>query len=142
MKYNFKPTPYTQDRFIDGISITAAGRIGLSKYFVTKHHIQRKVRANLYWDAESQVLAIEFTVEAAPAAHPVSFTQRYGGFINAARFFKNQQIKPQDYVGRYPYSVSHGPDVGIATNAHVFIMNLRKRQTPGQDQGSDGMGDD
>jgi predicted type IV restriction endonuclease len=128
MQYNFKVTPNTQDRFIDGVSITAAGRIGLPKHFLTKHRIQRERRASLYWDAERQSLAIEFTHEANAAAYPLSFTQRYGGFINAARFFRNQKIKPKDYVGRYPYSVSAGSDVGIATNAKVFIVDLRKQQ--------------
>jgi hypothetical protein len=134
MQYNFQSAPYTQDRFIDGISITAIGRIGLPKYFVTKHRIQRESRANLYWDAERQTLAIDFTHKADPAAYPLSFTKRYGGFINAARFFRNQQISPKEYVGRYPYAVSAGPDVGIATNSHIFIVDLSKRQTPEQEQ--------
>jgi hypothetical protein len=130
MQYNFKPTQYTRDRFIDGISITAIGRIGLPKYFVTKHRIQREHRANLYWDAKTQTLAIEFTRKADAAAYPLSLTKRYGGFINAARFFRSQQIKPKDRVGRYPYTMSAGSDVGIATNAQVFIVDLRKLQTP------------
>jgi hypothetical protein len=144
MQYNFKPTPYTQDRLIgDFLSITSAGRIGLSKYFLTKHRIQRNCQANLYWDAETQTLAVEFTHEAEAAGHPTCFTQRYGGFINAARFFRNQQLKPRDYAGRYPYAVSQGLDVGIATNARVFIVSLRQRQIPGQEQGgSHGAGDD
>jgi hypothetical protein len=124
MQYNFKPTPYTQDRFIDGISITAMGRIGLPKYFLTKHHIQRKSRANLYWDAERRTLAIAFTHQTDAAAYPLSFTKRYGGFVNAARFFRNQQINPKEHVGRYPYTVSNGPEVGIATSARVFIVSL------------------
>lgn len=132
MQYNFKPTPYTQDRIVDGLSITAAGRIGLSKYFLMKHHIQRESRANLYWDAETHTLAIEFTHKTDAAAYPLSFTQRYGGFINAARFFRSQQIKPKEHVGRYPYTMSGGTNVGIATNAHVFIVDLRKRQWPEQ----------
>lgn len=129
MQYNFKSTPYSQDRFIDGLSITAAGRIGLPKYFLTKHRIPRESRANLYWDVETHTLAIEFTHQADDAAYPLSFTQRYGGFINAARFFRNEQIKPRDYVGRYPYTVSHGPEVGIATNSDVFMVHLQQRQT-------------
>jgi hypothetical protein len=141
MRYDFKPIPYTQDRFVDGISITAIGRIGLPKYFVTKHRIQRENRANLYWDVKTQTLAIEFTRKADAAAYPLSFTKRYGGFINAARFFKNQQINPKKYVGRYPYTVADGSDVGIATSAHIFITELRKHATE-QGQETSGAGDD
>lgn len=143
MQYNFKPAPYTQDRFIDGLSITAAGRIGLPKYFLTKHGLQRESKAHLYWDAGTRTLAIEFTHRGDTVAYPLHFTQRYGGFINAARFFRNQQINPRDYVGRYPYTVSDGPDVGIATNAHVFMVDLGKRQVPEQEPGTNGgAGDD
>lgn len=138
MQYNFQPAPYTQDRFIDGLSITAAGRIGLPKYFLTKHRIPRESRANLYWDAETQTLAIEFTHKADAATYPLSFTQRYGGFINAARFFRNQHLKPKEYMGRYSYTVSTGSDVGIATNAQVFIVDLSKQQAPDQEQGTNG----
>jgi hypothetical protein len=139
MQYNFKPTPYTPDRFIDGLSVTAAGRIGLSKYFLSKHHIERECRANLYWDAEAHTLAIEFTHQADTAAHPVRFTQRYGGFINATRFFKNQQVNPKDYVGRHPYTVSAGSDIGIATDSYVFIVQLRnERPRQGTGSASDG----
>lgn len=128
MQYNFQHSPYTQERMIgDFLSITSPGRIGLPKRFLARYSIQRGVRAILYWDAESRTLAIAFTGEADPAAHPVGFTQKYGAFINAARFFRHHQLNPSKFVGRYPYTVSAGPDVGIATNETVFLMSLKKR---------------
>jgi hypothetical protein len=134
MEYHFKAAPYTADRIIDTLSITAAGRIGLPKYFLAKHGISRGVRASLFWDARHGTLAIEFTNATDAMAYPVVFTRLYGGFVNAARFFKREQINPREYVGRHPYFVCTGEDVGIATAATVFLLDPNGRQVPQQEQ--------
>ena len=126
MKYSFQKSPYTQTRVIDGISITKAGRIGLSKFFITTQDIQRAMRANLYWDSENQAIAIGFTRTHDPASFPIVFTQKYGAFINANRFFRANGLDPSACKGRYSYSHQDGEAIGIPeATSSIFIVPLR-----------------
>ncbi|HXN38652.1 MAG TPA: hypothetical protein VN892_11470 [Solirubrobacteraceae bacterium] len=111
---------------IDGISITQAGRIGLSKFFIMTQDIQRVMRANLYWDSKNQTIAIDFTRHDDPASFPIIFTQKYGAFINANRFFRANNLDPSTYKGRYSYSRQDSEAIGIpGATSRVFIVSLR-----------------
>jgi hypothetical protein len=138
MPYNFQHSPYTQDRAIgDFLSITSAGRIGLSKQFLTTHGIQRGVRAMLYWDAGGEVLAIRFTDRADPTAYPVVFTKQYGGYVNGERFFRQRLLDPKTYAGRYAYTAMPGRDVGIFSISEVvFVVELKPPKTSASKRGS------
>jgi hypothetical protein len=59
MTFKFEKSLYSQPRMIAGISITKSGRIGLPKFFLVSHAIQRGVRAYLYWDAQSNVFVMD-----------------------------------------------------------------------------------
>jgi hypothetical protein len=88
MSNRFTLTPYTTSRVIEGLSVTSAGRIGLTKAFITTHGVERGTRAHMYWDATKKAIAFEFTREFDASAYPVLFTRQYGAFINARRFFR------------------------------------------------------
>ena len=125
MQYRFTRTPHDQPRIIEGISITRAGRIGLSKYFITTHGIERGMRAYMYWEANMRSIAIAFTRKADAMAYPILFTQRYGAFITASRFFRAHQLDPVEYALRYPYSELNGDAIGLVeAGAHVFVVEL------------------
>lgn len=127
MKYSFQKSPYIQARVIDSISITKAGRIGLSKFFITMQGIQRAVKVNLYWDPENQAIAIDFTGHDDPAAFPIVFTQQYGAFINANRFFRANSLDPSTYKGRYSYSRQDGKAIGIpGATSNVFVITIEE----------------
>jgi hypothetical protein len=127
MNYRFILTPYTSQRVIEGISITKAGRIGLTRCFITTHGIERSMRANMYWDATNLVIALEFTREADATAYPIRFTRQYGAFINASRFFRLHGLDPTQYARRYSYSKLNGEVIGLAeANASVFVVELKK----------------
>jgi hypothetical protein len=129
MKYSFRKSSYTPARVIDGISITKAGRIGLSKFFVTTQGVQRATKAHLYWDSDNQAIAIDFTRTDDPTAFPIIFTQQYGAFISASRFFRVNSLDPSAYKGRYTYSCQDGEALGIAEAASsVFIVQLPKAE--------------
>lgn len=111
---------------IEGISITKAGRIGLTRYFITTHGIERSMRANMYWDAANAVIALEFTREADDAAYPIRFTRQYGAFINASRFFRSHDLDTTGYARRYPYSKLNGEVIGLTkASASVFVIGLK-----------------
>ncbi len=126
MKYSFQRSPYSKLRVIDSISITKAGRIGLSKFFIATQDVQRGTRANLYWDSENQAIAIDFTRMDDPTAFPIIFTQQYGAFINANKFFRANGLDPSTYKGRYFYSRQDGKAIGIPeATSNTFIVPLR-----------------
>lgn len=114
MKYSLQLSPYTQARVIDGISVTKTGRIGLPKYFLTTQGIQRGMKAYLYWDAETRSVAIEFTHRDDATAFPIVFTQKYGAFITAARFFQTHGLDAGAHTGRYSYACETGEALGIS----------------------------
>ncbi len=127
MNYRFILTPYTSRRMIEGISITKAGRVGLTRYFITTHGIERGMTANMYWDVASAAIALEFTRKGDAAAYPIRFTQRYGAFINASRFFRSHDLDATEYARRYPYSKLNGEVVGLAdASASAFVVELKK----------------
>jgi hypothetical protein len=130
MTFKFEKSLYSQPRMIAGISVTKTGLIGLPKFFLASHVVQRGVQAYLYWDARNKAIAIEFTDSGDPAAYPVHFTQQYGAFIQAIRFFRYQHLDPSDYKGRYRYARISGEEAGLRdARSNVFVMDLRKPYT-------------
>jgi hypothetical protein len=126
MKYSFQLSPYTQVRAIDGVSVTKVGRIGLPKFFLTTHGIKRGARAYLYWDSETRAMAIEFSRQADATAFPIVFTQHYGAFINARRFFRIHSLDADAHMGRYSYVRETGEAIGLPGAAsEVFVVRLR-----------------
>jgi hypothetical protein len=127
MQYSFTRTPHDQPRIIEGISITKAGRIGLPKYFITTHGIEHRMRAYMYWDADTKALALTFTRKADATAYPVVFTQQYGAFITASRFFRSHHLEPAKYARRYPYFELNGDAIGLVeAHARVFVVELHR----------------
>jgi hypothetical protein len=129
MEHNFVRTPHDQPRIIKGISITKAGRIGLPKHFVTTHGIERGMRVYMYWDANTKAIAIAFTRKADATAYPVLFTQQYGAFITASRFFRSHHLDPAEYAHRYPYLELNGDAIGLVeAGARVFVVELNRQK--------------
>lgn len=126
MKYRFQPSPYTEVRVIGGISVTQTGRIGLPKFFLTTQGIQRGTKAYLYWDAENRAIAIEFTQQGDATAFPIVFTQGYGAFITAGRFFQANDLHADTHTGRYSYVRETGATIGLPeARSSVFVIRLR-----------------
>jgi hypothetical protein len=127
MKYAFHLSPYTPARAIDGISVTKAGRIGLPKFFLATHGIERGTKAYLYWDSETRAMAIEFTRRADATAFPIVFTRHYGAFINARRFFRIHSLDAGAHTGRYSYVRETGEAIGLPEAAsEVFVVRLQE----------------
>jgi hypothetical protein len=128
VNYSFTLTPHSLPRVIEGISVTKTGHIGLTKYFIATHGIERGMRAYMYWDATKKAIAFEFTRNADATAYPVLFTQQYGALISARRFFRSHRLELMEYAGRYPYSKLNGEVVGLAdASASVFVVELKRR---------------
>jgi len=126
MRYSFQLSPYTTMRAIDGVSVTKAGRISLPKFFLTTHGIRRGMKAYLYWDTETRAMAIEFTRQGDATAFPIVFTQRYGAFIGARRFFQAHDLDVAAHVGRYPYGRETGEAIGMPeAKSSLFVIRLR-----------------
>lgn len=126
-RHRFTLTPYTTSRSIEGLSVTRAGRIGLTKAFITEHNVKRGMRAPMYWDATKTAVAFYFTRQADASAFPVLFTQQYGAFINARRFFRWHRLNLSEHSGRYPYSELDGEAVGIGSaGSSVFVVDLTR----------------
>ncbi len=116
---------YSSTRIIEGISITRVGRIGLPKYFITQHSIHRGTRAYLYWDKRNSAIAIDFTNDDDPTAWPIIFTQAYGAFINANRFFRFNKLAPDQHIGRYTYTKMSGEQANMPyVPSDVFVVDL------------------
>ncbi len=125
MTYDFVRTLHDQPRIIEGLSITKAGHIGLSKYFLTTHGIQRGMRAYMYWDSTNAAIALAFTRKDDATAYPVRFTQRYGAFIAASRFFRSNDLDPRAHTRRYPYAKVQGEAIGLAdASSGAFVLEL------------------
>jgi hypothetical protein len=108
--------------------VTKAGRIGLSKFFVTTQGIQRGMRAMFYWDSGSHTIAIDFTARRDATAFPIVFTQKYGAFISSSRFFRTNNLDTGAYKGRYSYSCQDGEAIGIPeATSKVFLVQLPKQ---------------
>jgi hypothetical protein len=127
MQYSFTRTPHDQPRIIEGLSITRAGRIGLTKHFIATHGIERGMRAYMYWDTNTKAIALAFTRKADATAYPVLFTRQYGAFITASRFFRSHQLDPAEYARRYPYLELNGDTIGLVeAGARVFVIELNR----------------
>lgn len=88
------------------------------------------MRANMYWDATKKAIAFDFTRQADASAFPVLFTQQYGAFINARRFFRWHHLNLSEHSGRYPYSELDGEAVGLGTaSSNVFVVDLTTPMT-------------
>jgi hypothetical protein len=126
MSYRFRLSPYNQPRVIEGISVTKTGRIGLPKFFLSRHGVERGTKAYLYWDAETRAIAIEFARQNDATAFPIVFTQSYGAFINARRFFRTHNLDAGAQKGRYAYARETGEAIGLPEPAsEVFVISLR-----------------
>ncbi|HSW99970.1 MAG TPA: hypothetical protein VLH38_02970 [Patescibacteria group bacterium] len=126
MRFNFQKTSYNQPRVIEGISVTKTGRIGLTKFFITSHGIEKGMRAYMYWDPTNKAIAIDFTKNNDAEAYPVGFTQQYGAFINASKFFKLYHLNLNVYARRYPYVKLNGGTIGLPkASAGVFFVDLK-----------------
>jgi hypothetical protein len=125
MNNRFTLTPHTTSRDIEGLSVTRAGRIGLTKVFIANHGVERGMRAYMYWDKVKKAIAFEFTRQADASAYPVLFTQQHGAFINAHRFFRWHHLNPSEYSHRYPYSKLDSKAVGLGTaDSSVFVIEI------------------
>jgi hypothetical protein len=126
MKYSLQLSPYIPGRAIDGISVTKMGRIGLPKFFLTTQGIQRGMKAYLYWDSEIRAMAIEFTHRDDATAFPIVFTQKYGAFITAVRFFQAHGLDAGTHKGRYSYTRKAGEAIGLPeARSSLFVIRLR-----------------
>jgi hypothetical protein len=118
-------TPYTTSRVIDGLSVTSAGRVGLTKAFITTYGVEPGMRAYMYWDATKKAMAFAFTRQADATAYPIIFTRQYGAFISARRFFRWHRLDLGEYSRRYPYSELDGEAVGLGVAGFsVFVVEL------------------
>jgi len=127
MNYKFSKTPYDQPilRVVEGLSINRTGRIGLTKFFLTTHHIPRGARAYLYWDDDKNAIAVVFTEKQDKTAYPINFTQQFGAFINASKFFRLNKLEVKELAARYPYHVLSPESVGISNKkGAVFVIDL------------------
>ena len=85
------------------------------------------MRAYMYWDADMKAIALAFTRKPDATAYPVLFTQQYGAFITASRFFRSHHLAPAEYARRYPYVELNGEAIGLAeAGPYVFVVELNK----------------
>lgn len=124
MYMHFESVPYSRPRVIEGISITAYGRIGFPPYFLKTHSISGRMRAHLYWDAGNRAIAIGCTDVDDPEAWPITFRSNYGAFINARRFFRANRLDPGNLKGRYSYQQVSGESAGVPQAAELFVISL------------------
>lgn len=79
----------------------------------------------MYWDADSRTVAIAFTPGADPEAYPLGFTQRYGAFINAGKFFKVHHLDLDRYADRYQFTLVSGDSVNLSeAGPSVLLIDL------------------
>jgi hypothetical protein len=83
----------------------------------------------MYWDANTKAIALVFTRKADATAYPILFTQQYGAFITARRFFRSHRLDPAEYARRYPYLELNGDAIGVEADGCVFVVDL-SRPTP------------
>ncbi|TWE11764.1 hypothetical protein BKA23_0550 [Rudaeicoccus suwonensis] len=80
----------------------------------------------MYYDELSSSVAISFTREEDEGAFPVYFTQGYGAFIGASKFFKVRGLKLPDQAVRYQYEIISAESAGIGdTNSTLFVISLK-----------------
>jgi len=132
MSYNFSKTNYNQPilREVEGLSINKTGRIGLTKFFLTKYSIPLGSKAYLYWDSANKAVAIVFTEKKDNTAYPINFTQQFGAFINASKFFRLNKLEVQNMAARYSYDVLSSESAGLASEkGQVFVIDLTRKLT-------------
>jgi hypothetical protein len=132
MIYKFSKTNYNQPilREVEGLSINQTGRIGLTKFFLTEHSIPRGSKAYLYWDGVNKAIAIVFTEKKDNTAYPINFTQQFGAFINAAKFFRLNKLEIKKMAARYSYDVLSSESAGLTSEkGQVFVIDLTRKLT-------------
>ena len=125
MTNNFKRVNYSpRTKGFDGsLNLSKSGRIGLNSHFVETYNVTSKNRAALYWDDDTNRIAITSNVDT--IAYPIGTTGGKPTYINAARFFKINGIDPSEHVGLYKYDVTSARKSGIAdVETDVFILTL------------------
>lgn len=131
--YHFQLIPYTTHRIDETISISKAGRLGLTHYFVTTHSITKTTRARLWFDADSHGIAMALTHNADSHAFPIGFTKSGGAYIMALRsFFRANDLDPAHYAGRYDYAQVQAETLGIPNVDTVFVVKLESRHKTGE----------
>lgn len=113
-------------RFINKISITDKGRIGLNKSICAKQDLQRYNQATLYWNRAENEIGIEFIKGTPDPQKPkLIFDKRgYGAHLNALNFFLTYNIDLSKVKGQYEYRKVPAKKFGIEHDGYMFILKL------------------
>ena len=111
----------------DHLTILKSGFIRLSNAIVAERRITPSTRASLFWDDESNSLAIVLTDGQSPGSFPLRIfppgrANTVPRYIDAQRFFRTSGINPGKCCGGYKYDVASTRDAGISEDDDTALV--------------------
>src|SRR5260370_25409272 len=111
----------------DALRVSAIGHIEMPEHFTSLHELRKGTQADLYWDSETQAIAIVFAPKSAASAFPIFAIEFGSASIPARSFFRVNGLDPVHVAGEYRYKMKTAKEVGItdvAAEHEVYIITL------------------
>lgn len=121
----FKKFIATSKRNENRITITASNSFGFPTKFFKDNNVGDYKYVVLYYDEEQKAVGFQFTNEEAEM-HKftiIKSNRGYGGSIVATSFFKTNNIRPEEYKGRYEWESQEPEGIG-----KLFVIKLVNKQ--------------
>ncbi|MBI2798659.1 hypothetical protein HYX70_05245 [Candidatus Saccharibacteria bacterium] len=123
--YSFQKFTSNNTRLESRVTITRNYAIGFPTKFYNDNNFANYKYVVLYYDTENRAIAIKPTnAEEEGRISILKSKQGYGGHIIAKSFFKMHNISVEDYRGRHEWQKLPAPQLGLAPEGHVFIIEL------------------
>ena len=117
------------------ISFSKNGYIGFNKAFVDKSGVYNGSQATLWFNQETNEVAIVFQSNKTPQSLKFNINKRrrdgstnLGGYITSHSFFKTNNINVALHGGRYyNYKVVRNQELGLDTEGYAYLVKLGER---------------
>lgn len=120
----------TGTRTREFISVTETKAFGLSRAFLDKHGITRDHKAVVFYDADTNKVALHFSENNPKFGFAVRIAnEKHGATIMAKSFFDLKNLDSKWYAGRYgEFEKMKLADIGITDKpGDVFVITLKER---------------
>ncbi|OGK29058.1 hypothetical protein A3B50_00720 [Candidatus Roizmanbacteria bacterium RIFCSPLOWO2_01_FULL_40_42] len=126
MSFSWEKYEKRNQKFVDAITVTKTGSIGLPKHFYNLHKINQFKYITLFFDKSQKALGIKFSNDDSEKKSSFKINPSehgYGANIIARSFFKTYNLDTLLYYGKYPYEI----DESNAEIGNLYVIKLKEK---------------
>jgi hypothetical protein len=114
-------------RVIDKITITKGNQFNFPTAMYQRNHLKNYKAVRLYYNKKASQVGIEFLKDQEEGSFKMILSEggRYGAFIVAKSFFFLNDLKAEDYAGRYSYDSVKFTDMGADRPGSLYVISLK-----------------